>query len=133
HIVVPGTRGDAFIAEFDPTKRFEANATLSPGIVVPSSAPTLVPNDLVTRMNGITPEDHPIVDYGISREGDIAYPIDAPFSVGVTGPLLAYKASAPLTGDAVAPDQLTLALGDREATVGSFVLIDGSFHEITAL
>lgn len=134
-LIVPGTRGDLFIAAFDPDKRFAHDAVVSPGIVVPLSAPTLVPNDVVMLIDGNTntPEKRVITDYGTSREGEVFYPIDAPFSQSSTGPLLAYKESAPLPGDATAADKLQLQLNDREATEQSFVLINGSFHKITAL
>ncbi len=133
HLIVPGTRGNSFTTPFDPSKRFEGDATILPGIVVPSTAPSLSPNDVVMRMNGNTPQKRVITDFEIRKEGEVFYPIDAAFSAGVSGPLLAYKATTPQSGTAFTNSRLQLEPSDFQAIEGSFILIDGSFHELTLL
>ena len=132
-VVIPGTHAEVFLAEFDLSRRFAADAVIEPGIVLPVSAPVLVPNDIVARMVGGSPELHTITDYGTTRDGEVFYPIDAAFTFGASGPLLAYRATVPLSGTAALPDTLTLQLHDFEATVNSWLLVDGVPRQITAL
>jgi hypothetical protein len=137
-IFVPGTRGDSFTAAFDRTKRIDGTATLLSGIILPSSALPLVPTDLVTRMNaGNTPEEHFVQDYGNLYEGETFHVVDTNFTPTSTGPLLAYKASAPLTGkitgSTAASSTLELQKGDREVTKDSWLRINASYYQVTGL
>jgi hypothetical protein len=133
YVSIPGAKGDIYVSEFDLNRRFAFNATVQPGIVTPSSAPALGPNDIVTMMVASVPSPQNITAFGITRNGEVFYPISSAFPTGASGPLLAYQISAPLTGTAIALNQLQLQLGDREATVGSFLFVDNAFHKITSL
>ncbi|MDX6443394.1 MAG: hypothetical protein QOH71_468 [Blastocatellia bacterium] len=133
YVSIPGAKGDIYVSEFDLNRRFAFNATVKPGIVTPSTAPALGPNDIVTMTVASVPSPQTITAFGITRDGEAFYPISSAFPTGASGPLLAYQISAPLTGTATALNQLQLQLGDREATVGSFLFVDNVFHKITAL
>ncbi|MDQ6891909.1 MAG: baseplate J/gp47 family protein [Acidobacteriota bacterium] len=137
-LVIPGSRGDALIAPFDPTKRFTEQAVLLAGAVLPASAPSLVPTDVVTLIDTTSvpnvPVEQEIQAYGNTRDGEVLYRIAGQFSAGTSGPLLAYRVSAPLTGKVTSGgSQLELQAGDHEAIVNSFLRVGNSYFKITAL
>ena len=57
-IIVPGTRADVFVSEFDPSLRIPRQATIKTGVVVPDSIPALAVGDLIVRSNGNVPPAH---------------------------------------------------------------------------
>jgi len=137
-LVIPGSRGDALIAPFDPTKRFTETAALLAGAVLPASAPSLMPTDVLTLTDTTgVPEEQQITDYGQTRDGEVLYPIAGQFSAGASGTLLAYRVSAPLTGTRKAAKKLELQAKDHDAILNSFVRVDvggvGSYFQIVDL
>lgn len=131
HVVIPGAQADVLVATFDLSLRVTANATIEPGIVLPLSAPALAANDVVARVGGV-PEFH-LISAGTPREGETFYPIDAAFSAAASGPLLAYRTTAPRNGTIALPDQLTLAANDHDAIEQTYLLVDGQFRKIESI
>ena len=99
-IVVPGTRADVFVSEFDPSLRLPRQATIEIGVVVPDSIPALAVGDLIVRSNGDVPPKpvrRLITQAGLTQTGEVFYPIDSDFPAGATG-LDAYDVSNTLPG-----------------------------------
>jgi hypothetical protein len=135
YVAIPGTRADVLVAALDLDDRFAGNATIEDGIVLPATTAnsSLVPNDVVTRMSAGLPQERLITGYGTVADGEVFYPIAAAFN-GASGPLLAYKATVPLIGQQGSnPDELVLQAGDHEVTIGSWLLVNGTFYEVLAL
>jgi hypothetical protein len=129
-VVVPGNQGNSFSAEYDPSKRFEGTATILPGIVVPSSAPALGPNDLVTRIVAAAAEPHTVQNIEATKDGESLYSIDSKFSTNV-GALLYYDVTPGQQGNALSNSVLELELGDEQAVADTFIWVEaGTFHKI---
>jgi hypothetical protein len=131
-VLVPGAHADVFVATFDLSLRFSANALIEPGIVLPLTAPTLSQNDVVAMVAGVL-EFHTVMSAGTTLGNEVFYPIDAPFSGSATGPLLAYRASSPLGGTGTPPDTLDLDGNDHDAVQNTFLFVENDLHEIVIL
>jgi len=134
YVLIPGKDGKIFVVEFDLAHRMAQPATIEPGVVMPvSSTLSLIPSDTVALLTAGVPDARTIVDFGITKDQEILYPINSAFSVGLTPPLFAYRTSgSPQVGgfDPMALDQFTLANGDSETARGNWLLIDGAFKEV---
>jgi hypothetical protein len=134
-IVVPGTRADVFVSEFDPSLRLPRQAIIEVGVVVPDSIPALAVGDLIVRSDGNLPPKpvrQLITQAGLTQTGEVFYPIDSGFAAGATG-LDAYDVSNTLPGTFAMPDKLTLDASDLETEVDDWLLIDNKFYEVDAL
>ena len=134
-IVVPGTRADVFVSEFDPALRIPRQATIDTGVVVPDSIPALAAGDLIVRSDGNVPPKpvkRVITQAGVAQTGEVFYPIDLPFPAGATG-LDAYDVSNTLAGTFTSPNKLTLDANDLETEVDDWLLMDNRFYEIDTL
>jgi hypothetical protein len=134
-IVVPGTRADVFVSEFDPSLRIPRQATIKTGVVVPDSIPVLAVGDLIVRSDGNVPPKpvrRLITQAGLTQTGEVFYPIDSDFPAGATG-LDAYDLSSTLPGAFALPDELTLDASDLETEVDDWLLIDNRFYKVDSL
>ena len=134
-IVVPGTRADVFVSEFDPSLRIPRQATIKTGVVVPDSIPALAVGDLIVRSNGNVPPkplQRLITQAGLTQTGEVFYPIDSDFPAGATG-LDAYDVSNTLPGTFASPDKLTLDANDLETQVDDWLLIENKFYTVDEL
>jgi hypothetical protein len=135
-IVVPGTRADIFVSEFDPSLRLPRKATIEIGVVVPDSIPALAVGDLIVRRDDSVPPKpvHRLVTQaGLTQSGEVFYRIDADFPAGTSG-LDAYDVSNALPGAFDKPSKkLTLDASDLESQTKDWLLIDNKFYTVDAL
>jgi hypothetical protein len=133
-IVVPGSRADVFVSEFDPSLRLSRQATIETGVVVPDSIPTLAVGDLIVRSDGNVPPKpirRFITHAGLTQTGEVFYPIDSDFPLGATG-LDAYDVSNTLSGSFASPE-LTLHPNDVATKRGDWLLIDNEIYQVADL
>lgn len=134
-IVVPGTRADVFLSEFDPTLRLTKQATIEIGVVVPDSIPALAVGDLIVRSDGNVPPapvTRLITQAGLTQTGEVFYPIDSDFPSGTTG-LDVYDVSDTLAGAFVQPNKWKLNANDLETEVDDWLLIGNKFYTVHVL
>jgi hypothetical protein len=134
-ILVPGTRADVFVSEFNPALRLPKEATIQVGVVVPDTMAPLSAGDLIVRSDGNVPAQpirRLITQAALTHAGEVFYPIDAGFPTGATG-LYAYDVSNTLSGTFASPDKLTLDTTDLETAVDDWLLIDGKFYTVDTL
>ena len=129
-VVVPGTHADLLVSDFDITRQRATSANIEIGIVVPDSTPALALNDSLARATASAIEYHNVNGASLTKDGEILYPIDADFTA--SGPLLAYRQSAKLSGKFTAPDRthFNLNSGDQEASQDEWLLIAGDFYRV---
>jgi len=137
-VIIPGANADLLVTDFDVTRRKVRTVTIEIGIVVPDSIPALAVNDKIVRKaaNG-GPEHRLVTGTGLTKAGETFYPIDSDFPPTTTGPLLAYKLPATLSGEfkdpVHHPKQFTLDSSDHETAKGSWLLIDSRFYTVDDL
>jgi hypothetical protein len=136
HVVIPGSQADILINDFDPTKRVVASAVVSPGVVLPDSVPPLAVNDLIVKardaMVPAAPVSSFITDTGVTKTGEVFYPIASAFPATAQEQVFAYPLGATLSGS-IAGNQLTLNIGDKETETGMWLRIGGDFFTVGAI
>jgi hypothetical protein len=134
HVVIPGSRADLLVTEFNLAGRRTLTSNISTGVVLPDAVPALAANDLVVREVANVPESRIITEAGRTKDGEVFYPIGSKFSDTAAGPLLAYDLGNPhLAGTFTLPDQLELDASDHETSELDTLWVDGNFFTVDAL
>jgi len=133
HVLIPSTRADVLVAEFDVTGRRFRSANIEIGVVVPDSIPPLAVDDLVVRTVNTLPKARIITQAGLAKDGEVFYPLDSEFPSGATGKPIAYNLSSTLTGTFTPPHQLKLASGDFQTTTGDWLRMDKKFFKVKSV
>ena len=129
HVVIPGTRADVLVSDFDPARRHAHAADIGVGVVVPEALSGLTADDLILRLDGNDPEPRRITHAGLTAGGEIFYRLESPFPPGATG-LFAYDVSETLPGVFTAPDRWELDESDLQTDDGTWLSIDGEFYHV---
>ena len=120
-VVVPGARGDAFVADFELSKRLDRTGTVGGGIVLPTSAHALAVDDVVSlglTTTGVVTRQ--VIDPKFTHGHEGFYSLDHEFPAGVVSrELRAYFHSAPgKAGIVTATDEMELEAGGRSPPGG---------------
>ena len=132
YVVIPGTRADALVAEFDLANRQTVQTYVEAGIALSASTPSLLPGDHVA----VDMELRRIADYGLAHGGEMLYPLVDPydpFGIGATSSeIFAYRTTAPdLTGTIAPSGKLELGSNDLQTQVSSILFVDGALRQVT--